>query len=424
MLQELCLAEKDSSANASRSLYTKMELGLSFGESYLTMASRIIQLSSETHDSSPYDGDLSLYDFILHGIARSLGSPAPFEILSNPTYTSLLPSWGSSLVGGHIRFTIGPNTSVIVRVDRLFGFGSKFDGLQFLQALIAFEESINGETNRFRLRQAMRASSPKHHMSLRRHQLLTWFVALAHSASKHQAERAMAIQNKKGSPIPVGSCWRDAFGDVLEVDLHDHFNPLDAVRLNPTIWPENRDSQASFSNDLTFSTIEDLASAMGIYSETTLDGMVFWKGYRGICVLVGVLPHKNIPFWHVCTIEQSSYLEADPESFVRSIKSNRDSILEVNSRLQCLHNCDEVTSFQGTILVGALVEPSWCDKVDCNGLFQAQGGNIQAGRSAPDEQRQGLQWSNISGQLQLSMGAQGPQGSVVLGGELARKQWS
>lgn len=94
--------------------------------------------------------------------------------------------------------------------------------------------------------------------------------------------------------------------------------------------------------------------------------------------------------------------------------------MEVNSRLQCLDDCDKVTSFQGTILVGALVEPSWCDKVDCNGLFQAQGDNIQAGRSALDERHQGLQWSNISGQLQISMGAQGPQGSVVLGGELAK----
>jgi hypothetical protein len=268
----------------------------------------------------------------------------------------------------------------------------------------------------------MRASSPKHHISLRRHQLLTWFVALAHSASKHQEQRARAIQNKKGSPISVGSCWRDAFGDVLEVDLHKHFNASDAIRLNPTIWPQNRDSQVSFSNDLTFSTIEDLASAMGIYSETTVDGMVFWKGYRGICVLVGVLPHKNIPFWHVCTIEQSSYLEADPESFVRSIKSNRDSILEVNSKPQRLCDCNEVTSFQGTILVGALVEPGWCEKVDCDGLFQAQGENIQAGRLAQDERRQGLHWSNISGQLQLSMGAQGPQGSIVLGGELVKSR--
>lgn len=93
--------------------------------------------------------------------------------------------------------------------------------------------------------------------------------------------------------------------------------------------------------------------------------------------------------------------------------------MEVNSKLQCLRDCDKVTSFQGTILVGALVEPSWCDKVDCNGLFQAQGNNIQAGRLTQDERRQGLHWSNISGQLQLSMGAQGPQGSVVLGGELA-----
>jgi ankyrin repeat protein len=414
------LTEKNSPADGRHSLCAKMELGLGFGDLHLTMASRIIQSSSDTYNSPPYNEGISLYDFILHGIVRSLGSPAPFEILSNPTYTSLLPSWGSSLIGMHIRFAIGNNTSVIVRADRLFGFGSELDGLRFLQALIAFEESIHEETNRFRLRQAMRASNPKHHASLRGHQLLIWFVALAHSASKHQEQRLKAIQNRNGSPIPVGSCWRDAFGDVLEVDLHDHFYPFDTICLNPTIWPENRDSRVSFSNGLTFSTIEDLASAMGIYSKATLDGMVFWRGSRGICVLVGILPYKNIPFWHVCTIEQSSYLEADPESFVRSIKSSRDSILEVNSRLQCLRDCHEATSFEGTILVGALVEPGWCDKVDCDGLFQAHGGNIQAGRLAPEGRRQGLHWSNITGQLQLSMGAQGPQGSVTLGGEMAR----
>src|SRR5207248_5877997 len=79
-------------------------------------------------------------------------------------------------------------------------------------------------------------------------------------------------------------------------------------------------------------------------------------------------------------------------------------------------------SLKGTVLVGALVKPGWSTTVDGDGLFVAQIAGVCSGRMSVDNPGSRLQWDRVSGQAQFSMGGQGPQGTLVVGGEASRSQ--
>jgi hypothetical protein len=74
-----------------------------------------------------------------------------------------------------------------------------------------------------------------------------------------------------------------------------------------------------------------------------------------------------------------------------------------------------------TALAGALIKPSIVGyDTECQGLFQASG-PVKTGRAHSELEPSGLEWKTVADQVQFSMGVQGPQGSIILGGEASRR---
>jgi len=321
-------------------------------------------------------------------------------ILSDEPFISQIPAWGESLLGAYIRLTLRSDFSVVLRLDKFLGFGSQEVGSSFIQALMELERKHDGTRNWFRLSSFLKISLSRHPARLKTQQMLAWMLALTHSVCDNEARRAKAICRKKQSQPRFGACWRDAFGDIFELDL-SRSTALKTVssdlELGASLQRGHSDRYANLFSNLVLSALEDLATALDIHSRAALEDIIFLQGLYGVCVLVGFLSHPSIALWHVCSIEEASLLNANPQGFVRLVKELRNTLPCIDSQGSPQQSYSAWNSLKGTVLVGALVNPAWCTTIDSDGLFQAPSSETVSGSTQTDTIGTGLRWEQITG---------------------------
>ncbi|KAJ4077775.1 Transient receptor putative cation channel sub A member 1 [Fusarium oxysporum] len=170
-------------------------------------------------ERQPDEAHIQLYETMAQAILESLESPDVFEITSNSSYGSRIDTWGECLMDSHVRFLLGPNLSVTLRLDRILGFGSGALGCDIIRMVRATEDNIGSRVRYFRLQNLLHASpssKPEVFLSLK---LLSWLYALIHSVCDQQIRRIGRLGSVTQDLPEFGGCWREAFGDPMLVDL-------------------------------------------------------------------------------------------------------------------------------------------------------------------------------------------------------------
>jgi hypothetical protein len=253
---------------------------------------------------------------------------------------------------------------------------------------LAAEGSISGKAHYFRLRQFLRASpssKPEVFLSLK---LLAWFYALMHSVCDREVQRILHLGSDIENPLEFGRCWREAFGDPIDVVLQSTGTSGEtSVKFESN---ESTENSGILPHVRTLTTIPDLRSALNIDSEAILSGTTLIRRAGGICVLVGHIPGCNLPLWHVCSIEEVCLINADPDSFLCAVQSTRDHILRTGIP-QNMVDWNVGQFPEDAILIGALIQPDRSRTIRCHGLFQAAEPAV-AGRTNLQLQTPGLRW--------------------------------
>ena len=372
-----------------------------------------------------------LYEYTCHEIGAALADSSSFpeEQVKDlgDSFTPLIPDWGECLTGAHFRITMGSDFSAILRLDKFIGCGSQALGSHYIQVVVNLERNVGCSSNPFRLWEFLRASPLKQVLHLQRQQKLAYNMALLYWTCNHEMKRARAVCNGIPNRPRGGNCWRDAFGDVLELKL-DRPDPFrqemlahkQASREGVSIG----DSQLKeIFSTCVLSTLEDLTVALGIHSRAALGDIVFLQGRYGTCVLIGSINQYPVALWHVCSIEEASLIASNPQQFVCHMGGNLICENSQGGQDPYQGNYSSLESLKGTILVGALVEPAWCTSIDTPVLLQAQCNGVISGRTEVNQIPR-LQFESLSGQAQFSFGMQGPQGTIAIGGGVSRPKIS
>jgi hypothetical protein len=255
-------------------------------------------------------------------------------------------------------------------------------------------------------------------------QLRACLFALAQSVCDKEVSRVKLLCNARQGQPKGGNCWRDAFGDILEVDL-SHLSTKIKIPPNLCGVASLQGSSGVGFGDLqvswVFTALEDFVISLGIHSLTTVKDVVFLQGANGICALIGFVGIPPLPLWHVCSIEEASFLKAYPDKFLDFVEKSRSDLGCIEDKRNHRKHYLEWKDLKEIILVGALISPQWCTIVDTKGPFIAPSG-IPSGRMNTDNLGSKLQWERINGQAQFSMGAQGPQGTLSIGEEASKGQ--
>jgi ankyrin repeat protein len=372
-----------------------------------------------------------LYEYTCQEIGLALADPSPFpegqvKDLSDP-FTSLIPDWGECLTGAHVRITMGSDFSAILRLDKFIGCGLQALGSHYIRVVVNLERKVGRTNNPFRLWEFLRASPLKQESRLQMQQRLAHNMALLYWTCSHEMKRARAVCNGIPNRPRGGNCWRDAFGDVLELRL-DRPDPFRQEVLAPKQASYEgipmRDYQLrEIFSTCVLSTLEDLTVALGIHSRAVLGDIIFLQGRYGTCVLIGSINQYPVALWHVCSIEEASLIASNPQQFVHHIRGNLICENSLGGQDPYQGNYSSLESLKGTILVGALVEPAWCASIDTPVLLQAQCNGVTSGRTEVNQIPR-LQFESLSGQAQFSFGMQGPQGTIAIGGGVSRPRIS
>jgi ankyrin repeat protein len=373
----------------------------------------------------------SLYEYTYHEIGAALADSGPFpeEQVKNlgDSLTSLIPDWGECLTGAHIRITMGSHFSAILRLDKFIGCGSQALGSHYIQVVVNLERKVGRTNNPFRLWEFLRASPSKQEFHLQMQQKLAYNMALLYWTCSHEMKRARAVCNGIPNRPRGGNCWRDAFGDVLELrlDRPDAFRQemLAHRQVSHEGVPIRGDQLNEIFSTCVLSTLEDLTVALGIHSRAVLGDVIFLQGRYGTCVLIGSINQYPIALWHVCSIEEASLIASNPQQFIHHMGGTLICENTQGGQDPYQGNYSSLESLKGTILVGALVEPAWCSSIDTTVLLQAQRNGVVSGRTEVNQIPR-LQFESLSGQAQFSFGVQGPQGTIAIGGGVSRPKVS
>jgi ankyrin repeat protein len=368
-----------------------------------------------------------LYEYTRQEIGAALANSSPFleeqvKDLGDP-FTSLIPDWGECLTGAHIRITMGSDFSAILRLDKFIGCGFQALGSHYIQVVVNLERKVGRTNNPFRLWEFLRASPSKQESRLQMQQKLAHNMALLYWTCSHEMKRARAVCNAIPNRPRGGNCWRDAFGDVLELRLDRPDPSRQEMLAHKQASHEGvpiRDGQPSeIFSTCVLSTLEDLTAALGIHSRAVLGDVIFLQGRYGTCVLIGSINHYPVALWHVCSIDETSLIASNPQQFVYHMGGNLICENSQGGQDPYQGNYSNLESLKGTILVGALVEPAWCTSIDTPILLQAQGNGVISGRTEVNQIPR-LQFESLSGQAQFTFGVQGPQGTIAIGGGASR----
>jgi ankyrin repeat protein len=372
-----------------------------------------------------------LYEYTCQEIGAALTDSTPFpeeqmKVLSDP-FTSLIPDWGECLTGAHVRITMGSDFSAILRLDKFIGCGLQALGSHYIRVVVNLERKVGRTNNPFRLWEFLRASPLKQESRLQMQQRLAHNMALLYWTCGHEMKRAKAVCNGIPNRPRGGNCWRDAFGDVLELRL-DRPDPFRQEALAPKQASHEgvpiRDYQLrEIFSTCVLSTLEDLTAALGIHSRAVLGDIIFLQGRYGTCVLIGSINQYPVALWHVCSIEEASLIASNPQQFVYRMGGNLICENSLGGQDPYQGNYSSLESLKGTILVGTLVEPAWCTSIDTPILLQAQCNGVTSGRTEVNQIPR-LQFESLSGQAQFSFGMQGPQGTIAIGGGVSRPKIS
>ena len=372
-----------------------------------------------------------LYEYTCHEIGAALADSSPFleEQVKDlgDSLTSLIPDWGECLTGAHVRITMRSDFSAILRLDKFIGRGSRALGSHYIQVVVNLERKVGRTGNPFRLWEFLRASPSKQEFHLRKQQKLAYNMALLYWTCSHEMKRARAVCNGIPNRPRGGNCWRDAFGDVLELrlDRPDAFRQeMSAQKQASHEGVPVRDDQLNeIFSTCVLSTLEDLTVALGIHSRAVLGDIIFLQGRYGTCVLIGSINQYPIALWHVCSIEEASLIASNPQQFIHHMGGTLICENSQGGQGPYQSNYSSLESLKGTILVGALVEPAWCSSIDTAVLLQAQHNGVVSGRTEVNQIPR-LQFESLSGQAQFSFGMQGPQGTIAIGGGVSRPKFS
>jgi len=368
-----------------------------------------------------------LYEYTCHEIGAALADSSPFPEEQakglGDSLASLIPDWGECLTGAHVRITMGSDFSAILRLDKFIGCGSQALGSHYIQVVVNLERKVGRTSNPFRLWEFLRASPSKQEFHLQMQQKLAYNMALLYWTCSHEMKRARAVCNGIPNRPRGGNCWRDAFGDVLELrlDRPDAFRQerLAHEQASHEGVPIRDDQLNEIFSTCVLSTLEDLTVALGIHSRAVLGDIIFLQGRYGTCVLIGSINQYPIALWHVCSIEEASLIASNPQQFIHHMGGTLTYENSQGGRDPYQGNYSSLESLKGTILVGALVEPAWCSSIDTTVLLQAQRNGVVSGRTEVNQIPR-LQFESLSGQAQFSFGVQGPQATIAIGGGVSR----
>jgi hypothetical protein len=155
----------------------------------------------------------------------------------------------------------------------------------------------------------------------------------------------------------------------------------------------------------------DLLDTIGAESMATHNGFSFIKGNFTI-VLIGDLQGRQL--WHVCSFSEATMASEKPGAFTESIRESKPYGLDIQRTVT-------VCSQDAFVLVGALVNPHGSGLISPHDFDY----NLNETRASQlhqvPKEKNGLQFDRAMLQAQLSMGAQGPQGTLSFGAEASRR---
>lgn len=365
--------------------YLKWELGLGLGDQ-LTAARRKIENRSDGISDNIYDCCLSALAKANHLPDLAVGKR---DILSDSDYVSQIPQWSDCLPSAMFRLVFKCHSSVLLRLDSFLGMGDCHIGQSIIERLIQIE-TLGTRKDRHCLQDFVQVTATKDQSQVKVQQILAWMLALVQAICDNEVMKIRSLDCQPSSVLSKGSCWRDAYGNVLEIHLA--FSNTDVG------LPYSKISQ-DLLPDLALSTLEDLRSALGIYTVEKQGEVHCLYGHYGICILIGVLSESCLPLWHTCSIEEASFLISDQEGFAEVVKSMREQI----PCLQDQYEVEESSLETGMILLGALLNPGWYDGALKSRSCPSASVSIRKSRVQTPQTR--LRLDRITGQAQLSMGA-------------------
>jgi len=317
-----------------------------------------------------------------------------FPIANDENYRSHLESWGAFLPGSHVRLLGSSDKSFVVGILKLLGAGDGALGTKVINDLIRCDrerERTNGKLYPiFRsLNETPSLWSDPDNVTV---QVIKWILALAFIVCDHQLHRKELIERNDDAtnvdldPLVSGQCWRNAFGDIMELDLNGlsggpnyaHGPDPPALSENQLLSVPHRGAIGTTAlSEVVMCELEELMIAIGAAKYVVLDGVLFVQGDYSLALQVGQIKGTEFQVWHVCTIEEVSMFHAAPKGFIGYIKRSRtfSSLAQRGLETEFLPNSDgdyddfDIRSKQ-LVIVGALVTPACGSIVDCIPFFE------------------------------------------------------
>jgi hypothetical protein len=374
-----------------------------------------------------------VYDSCIIAAATAYESGAFDLILKRPLSPLLFKGgWEEVLYGSHVRVMIGQEFSLVLGLQKLLGIGNRALGRKVI------EDLAHNNTLEVRLSEFQLAAPDAEELN---DALLRWLLVVASTVLEEQKKRLESTGNpSKIHPefLSNGQCWRDVFGEPVVIDLE--FGVTWEIEARETGQSSLALSSFAFASILEsrgprLSTgkgqvvtceLQELMLTIGSKGFVFHNRVLLVQGAFGLAFRVGRIIDLDIPIWHICTIDEAVTFNADPESFTLAVLAVQNVQLgEELFEIEPIYSSDQVfdATSEALVVVGALITPALCNRIDCNGPFVAAG-RFKSGRSITAGS--GLKWQSISGELGISLGTgwQGPQFGVRVAGQGAREmEW-
>lgn len=383
---------------------------------------------------------LTVYDFciIASGFACQDGmlESSIEQIIDEIPETVLGVTWAQYLPGSHIRIAVAPSLSVVLGIEKLLGVGDRELGSKVLNELMVSAKEINIPVVNS-VRQLFQRHETWLDADLLIEQVVRWMLATAYLVSAKQSIRTGLGNplNKQcqlgGCGLRFGECWRDAFGELWVIELVNGFSAFKKVASeidltsmkHPFFSIENYVSlnQAALEGfETVICELEDLVLSLDGTTYVEVEGCLFVQGTYGLIIQLGRVRGTSLSAWHVCTPEETIAFHFTPMEFVTAVKGMMQDETTMWLKIDPVELlCLDFENSSELVVVGALIQPTLCLNVDCNGPFVGMG-EFTSGRDAILRPSYYLKWQTLSGSAQIGISASGPQGTLALGGEARR----
>ena len=346
-------------------------------------------------------------------------------------FSKLMTDWGDCLDDAVVNITINKEHNVILGMNQILGAGDCKIGSNLLSAI----KSAKFEEYKW-LAGKSRASRASH--------LLTWLIYLSYDVCRWTKNSIQDCLNHPKISHRFG-CWQDAFGSPYCVLLTVPSESLQYLTFGHT-------SKIIMGSTITLSESEDIMQDMvpaqhlsklipdikstitcdfrnfvqsfGAVGFAVKDSILVLQGEFGYAIKIGSFFNSTTTLWHVLSFEEYNDLFSDFESLLAKVISTADNFH--------LKICNNIPHLDDLLIVGALIVPDICPSLSMSpeSTKEYVARNFGSAWSGLEPNPSvftailpkvgSLIFQSLNFGAEFAFGAQGPQATVTLGGEVVR----